>query len=116
MFKSSSVQFWPILGMLQGFIKRPVLIAMFCGESKPTSLSDYLGALVNELKVLKEVSSLVKRLSMCKLVQLYVMPLHELLLKWSRVTLDTQDVISVLSQVLTVTHDIPRKTCSSQDR
>lgn len=40
--------------MLQGFMKRPVLIALFCGESKPTSLSDYLGALVNEFKVLKD--------------------------------------------------------------
>ncbi len=54
LFKSSSVQFWPILGMLQGFMKRPVLIALFCGESKPTSLPDYLGVLVNELKALKD--------------------------------------------------------------
>lgn len=53
LFKSSSVQFWPILGMLKDFMKRPVLIALFCGQSKPTSLSEYLGSLINELKILK---------------------------------------------------------------
>ena len=54
LFKSSSVQFWPILGMLQDFMKRPVLIALFCGGSKPTSLSEYLRAFVNELNMLKD--------------------------------------------------------------
>ncbi|KAL7375069.1 hypothetical protein ABVT39_011411 [Epinephelus coioides] len=53
LFKSSSVQFWPNLGMLQ-CVKRPVLIALFCGVSKPTSLPEYLRALVNELKQLKD--------------------------------------------------------------
>lgn len=49
-FKSSAVQFWPILGMLQGYSRKPVLIALFCGNSKPQSLSEYLKDLVCELK------------------------------------------------------------------
>lgn len=51
-FKSSSVQFWPVLGILQGFSSKPVLIDIFCGNSKPQSLSLYLKALVCELKYL----------------------------------------------------------------
>lgn len=49
-FKSSAVQFWPILGILQGYSRKPVLIALFCGNSKPQSLSEYLKDLVSELK------------------------------------------------------------------
>ncbi|KAI2647722.1 Tolloid-like protein 2 [Labeo rohita] len=49
-FKSSGIQFWPILGMLQGYSRKPVLIALFCGNSKPQSLSEYLNNLICELK------------------------------------------------------------------
>ena len=51
-FKSSAVQFWPILGILQGCSTKPVPIAIFCGNSKPHSLSEYLKDLVCELKSL----------------------------------------------------------------
>ncbi|XP_051787729.1 uncharacterized protein si:dkey-242h9.3 [Erpetoichthys calabaricus] len=51
-FKSSSLQFWPVLGIVKNYIKIPVLIALFCGCSKPNSLSEYLSALVNELKTI----------------------------------------------------------------
>ncbi|XP_058631559.1 uncharacterized protein LOC131540562 [Onychostoma macrolepis] len=51
-FKSSGVQFWPILGMLQAYSRKPVLIALYCGKSKPQSLSEYLKDLVCELKSL----------------------------------------------------------------
>lgn len=57
LFKSSSTQFWPVLGMLRHkdyVSSRPLLIALFCGETKPTSLQDYLGALVQELTMLRE--------------------------------------------------------------
>lgn len=53
-FKSTSVQFWPILGLLQGYTKKPILIGLFCGTSKPNSLTEYLNDLVQELKVLKD--------------------------------------------------------------
>ncbi|KAG7459049.1 hypothetical protein MATL_G00227080 [Megalops atlanticus] len=39
LFKSSSLQFWPILGLLQGVVRKPVVIALFCGNSKPNCLT-----------------------------------------------------------------------------
>ncbi|XP_038554925.1 uncharacterized protein LOC119888442 [Micropterus salmoides] len=51
--KSTSTQFWPILGMLQRYTKKPMLIGLFCGTSKPNSLAEYLHNLVQELKMLK---------------------------------------------------------------
>lgn len=53
LFKSTSTQFWPILGMLQGYTKKPLLIGLFCGTSKPSSLAEYLHDLVQKLKTLK---------------------------------------------------------------
>lgn len=53
LYKSTSTQFWPILGMLQGYSKKPLLIGLFCGTSKPNSLAEYLCDLVQELKMLK---------------------------------------------------------------
>ncbi|KAL0151586.1 hypothetical protein M9458_053103 [Cirrhinus mrigala] len=54
LFKSTATQFWPILGLLQGHTKAPVLIGLFCGTSKPNSLADYLHDLVQELKMLRD--------------------------------------------------------------
>lgn len=54
LFKSSPVQFWPILGLLQGVLKKPVLIALFCGNSKPNCLIEYLKDLVSKLKALSQ--------------------------------------------------------------
>lgn len=54
LFKSSSVQFWPILGLLQGVVKKPVVIALFCGVSKPSCLVAYLQDLVSELQELSK--------------------------------------------------------------
>lgn len=54
LFKSSSVQLWPILGMFKGLSKKPVVIGVFCGTSKPNILSDYLRHLVSELQRLSK--------------------------------------------------------------
>lgn len=54
LFKSSPVQFWPILGLLQGVVKKPVIIALFCGNSKPNCLVQYLKDLISELKALSQ--------------------------------------------------------------
>ncbi|XP_028281085.1 uncharacterized protein LOC114448365 [Parambassis ranga] len=54
LFRSSSLQFWPILGLLQGVKKKPVVIALFCGNSKPNCLTDYLRDLVHELEELSK--------------------------------------------------------------
>nr|XP_055037851.1 uncharacterized protein LOC129425744 [Misgurnus anguillicaudatus] len=55
LFKSSSLQFWPVLGMLQDCVdKKPFLIALFCGVKKPNPVSDYLDALVKEINSLTQ--------------------------------------------------------------
>jgi hypothetical protein len=42
--KSSNKQFWPILGFVdQSIYPKPFTIALFYGESKPQSASDFLG-------------------------------------------------------------------------
>lgn len=51
--KSTSTQFWLILGMLHGYSKKLLLIGLFCGTSKPNSLTEYLHDLVQELQILK---------------------------------------------------------------
>lgn len=52
LYKSSSVQLWPVLGLVQGFYlkQKPCLIALFGGRSKPHPLGDYLRDLVTEMK------------------------------------------------------------------
>ena len=49
-FKSSKVQFWPILAMLDcDYTKKPFIIGLFCGTGKPSSVYDYLKEFVNDL-------------------------------------------------------------------
>lgn len=52
LYKSSGVQLWPVLGLVQGssFKQKPFLIALFGGTSKPQPLGDYLRDLVAEIK------------------------------------------------------------------
>ena len=48
-FKSSKVQFWPILSMLDcDYTKTPFIIGLFCGTGKP-SVYDYLKEFVDDL-------------------------------------------------------------------
>lgn len=52
LFKSSSTQFWPILGMIVNknmLIKKPFAIGVYCGKGKPFPLSDYLEDFVDEI-------------------------------------------------------------------
>ncbi len=49
--KSSATQFWPILGTVQNLVQEePVTIGLFCGESKPSSLDEYLEDFICEIK------------------------------------------------------------------
>jgi len=42
LFKSTSIQLWPILGLLVSVpMKEPVIIALFCGPNKPQSANDF---------------------------------------------------------------------------
>jgi hypothetical protein len=52
--KSSNLQFWPILGKLDQCIDpSPFVIALFYGETKPSSVLDFLNPLINEMILLE---------------------------------------------------------------
>lgn len=54
LFKSSSVQLWPILGLLVTIpMKEPVVIGAYCGPKKPSSATEFLSDFVNELQELE---------------------------------------------------------------
>ncbi|XP_076313124.1 uncharacterized protein LOC143226245 [Tachypleus tridentatus] len=56
LFKSSKLQFWPILGMLDHKgLKQPFLIGLFAGNSKPQNLDEYMKDFVEEMKYLERV-------------------------------------------------------------
>ncbi len=51
---SSTKQFWPIYGMISRHkLKNPFLIALYCGDTKPKSLDEYLNAFINEVSELQ---------------------------------------------------------------
>lgn len=51
LFKSTSIQFWPILAKFGSF--DPFIIAIFCGQQKPSPLDEFLSDFLNEYKHLK---------------------------------------------------------------
>ena len=53
--KSSSTQFWPILGRLcQPLEMVPFVIRLFCGEGKPANIEEYLHDFVEEMSTLQQ--------------------------------------------------------------
>ncbi|KAF6773737.1 hypothetical protein AHF37_07258 [Paragonimus kellicotti] len=50
LFKSSSLQLWPILGRWVRPNSAVFVIGVFCGRAKPRNAHEYLSALVSELK------------------------------------------------------------------
>ncbi|XDV25602.1 hypothetical protein PO909_029493 [Leuciscus waleckii] len=55
LFKSSSVQLWPILGLLLSVpMKEPVVIALYSGEKKPSSAKEFLEDFTKELVYLEK--------------------------------------------------------------
>ncbi|KAJ8018126.1 hypothetical protein HOLleu_44057 [Holothuria leucospilota] len=55
LFKSSSLQLWPILGMVDELPqKEPFMIGVFSGTSKPSSAQEFLRPFVDELKLLEK--------------------------------------------------------------
>ena len=60
LFKSSNMQFWPILGRMfhetdtdMKLPKQPFIIGIYAGQQKPTNISEYLADFVNEMKTLE---------------------------------------------------------------
>ena len=53
--RSSSVQFWPILGTLQEIkLSEPFVIAIYSGSKKPDSVHDFLKDFISEMKDLQK--------------------------------------------------------------
>ncbi|KAL0150376.1 hypothetical protein M9458_054193, partial [Cirrhinus mrigala] len=52
LFKSSSLQMWPILCSFHAFA--PFIVALYCGKAKPSPVQDYLSDFLQELQHLKE--------------------------------------------------------------
>ncbi|XP_057668135.1 uncharacterized protein LOC130901070 isoform X1 [Diorhabda carinulata] len=51
LFKSSKMQFWPILGLIKNISgSRPFAISIFCGKNKPHPLNTFLHPFIVELK------------------------------------------------------------------
>ena len=54
LFKSSNVQFWPILGRIDNPIQgEPFIIGLFCGRSKPVHVEEYLRDFITEMQALE---------------------------------------------------------------
>nr|XP_047128984.1 uncharacterized protein LOC124809195 isoform X3 [Hydra vulgaris] len=49
LFKSSNLQLWPILGLIENYI---FIIALFCGDAKPNCLDDFLNDFIKEFLLL----------------------------------------------------------------
>ena len=52
LFKSSTLQFWPILCSFNSL--QPFIVALFCGRTKPSSVQDYLCDFLHELQNLRK--------------------------------------------------------------
>ncbi|XP_065654512.1 uncharacterized protein LOC136081146 [Hydra vulgaris] len=44
-FKSSNLQLWPILGLIENYV---FIVALFCGDGKPDCLDDFLNDFLKE--------------------------------------------------------------------
>ncbi len=49
LFKSSAVDFWPILGLIKQAGCKPFLVGLYCGKKKPLDVADYLKDFIPEL-------------------------------------------------------------------
>lgn len=64
LFKSSSQQFWPILGRITiPLVTDPFIIGIFCGNSKPGNLDEYFHDFVEEMLELEANGMFVKMLN-----------------------------------------------------
>lgn len=69
LFKSSGVQFWPILAKLEN--SDPFIVAIFCGQSKPSPLEDYLKDILTEYKHLQNNGLIFKVRSTMSILKLW---------------------------------------------
>jgi len=78
-YRSSSTQFWPILCTINS--QSPMIIALYVGTSKPTSVNEFLADFVDDVRELQSNGFMVHSDSVVKPVilrGLFVMVLQEL--------------------------------------
>ncbi|KAF5281922.1 hypothetical protein FQR65_LT14448 [Abscondita terminalis] len=51
---SSTLQFWPILGYIDGLESDVFIISLFCGDSKPQNLDEFLNPFIKEFQELEK--------------------------------------------------------------
>lgn len=58
---SSSIQFWPILCKINQSLYKlgPFIVAVYCGQSKPSNIHDYLKDFIHEYKTLCDVGIII---------------------------------------------------------
>ncbi|KAK9687290.1 hypothetical protein QE152_g36557 [Popillia japonica] len=54
LFRSSNIQFWPILGLIKDTVCPPFVLGIFCGNAKPKPLSLFLEDFIDELSNLTQ--------------------------------------------------------------
>ena len=85
LFKSSNVQFWPILGRIDNPIQgEPFIIGLFCGRSKSVHVEEYLRDFITEMQALENDNSNLRVSTtsfMSKYNVLYAMHQQQLLFK-----------------------------------
>ena len=53
LFKSSNLQFWPILGMVDNMpSKSPFIVGLFCGVKKPSVVSEFVKDFTSDMSIL----------------------------------------------------------------
>jgi hypothetical protein len=50
LFKSSSIELWPILCLVKGAASKPFVVGLYCGKKKPCDLNEFLCDFVDDLK------------------------------------------------------------------
>ena len=59
-FKSSTYQLWPILGIVKGCAsENPFTIGIYGGNKKPASVREFLNNFISEIKVLEREGTLI---------------------------------------------------------
>ena len=54
LFKSSGTQLWPILGRIKEDNAKPFIIGLFCGNSKPKNVAEYLSQFITEMQSIEQ--------------------------------------------------------------
>lgn len=55
LFKSSGLEFWPILCLMRQYDMRPCVVGLYCGCKKPGNISEYMHDFISELGQLLQV-------------------------------------------------------------